>query len=53
MQAFKRACAAFGLGRYRYNLPKPWVDEDQSRRQIKDPSGAAQLIEEQGGLPVK
>ncbi len=26
MQAFKRACSAFGLGRYLYNLPKPWVD---------------------------
>jgi hypothetical protein len=53
MQAFKRACAAFGLGRYLYNLPKPWVDYDQGRRQIKDPSGAARLIYEQAGLLEK
>ncbi len=30
-QAFKRACAAFGLGRYLYDLPKPWVDFDADR----------------------
>jgi Rad52/22 family double-strand break repair protein len=30
-QAFKRACAAFGLGRYLYDLPKPWVDYDAER----------------------
>jgi hypothetical protein len=53
MQAFKRACSAFGLGRYLYNLPKPWVEYDQGRRQIKDPAGAARLIYEQAGLLVK
>lgn len=31
-QGFKRACAAFGLGRYLYRLPKPWVDYDRDRR---------------------
>jgi hypothetical protein len=30
-QAFKRACAAFGLGRYLYDLPKSWVDFDPER----------------------
>ena len=30
-QAFKRACAAFGLGRYLYDLPKAWVDYDAER----------------------
>jgi hypothetical protein len=53
MQAFKRACSAFGLGRYRSNLPKPWIDYDQGRRQIKDPADAARLIEEQAGLLEK
>lgn len=27
-QAFKRACAMFGLGRYLYNLPAVWADFD-------------------------
>jgi len=31
-QGFKRACAAFGLGRYLYRLPKPWVAYDHERR---------------------
>jgi hypothetical protein len=53
MQAFKRACSPFGLGRYHYNLPTPWVDYDQGRRQIKHPAGAARLIEEQTGLLEK
>jgi hypothetical protein len=47
------ARTAFGVGRYLYNLPKPWVDYDQGRRQIKDPAGAARLIYEQAGLPIK
>ena len=33
-QAFKRACACFGLGRYLYNLEGGWVDLD-NRRQPK------------------
>jgi hypothetical protein len=53
MQAFKRACAAFGLGRYLYSLPKPWVDYEASRKQFRDPAGAARLIEEQAGLLEK
>jgi hypothetical protein len=39
MQAFKRACAAFGLGRYLYTeLPRPWVDAEPRGRnwEIKD-----------------
>jgi len=27
-QAFKRACAKFGLGRYLYDIPRVWVDYD-------------------------
>lgn len=33
-QAFKRACVAFGLGRYLYGLPKVWVDYDQAKGSI-------------------
>ena len=33
-QAFKRACAAFGLGRYLYDLPKAWVDYDSDKKCI-------------------
>ncbi|HID84327.1 MAG TPA: hypothetical protein EYP54_04330, partial [Anaerolineales bacterium] len=31
-QGFKRACAAFGLGRYLYRLPKAWCAYDPNRR---------------------
>jgi len=33
-QAFKRACSAFGLGRYLYSLPTPWVEFDAQRKRI-------------------
>ena len=33
-QAFKRACAAFGLGRYLYRLPKWWVAYDAQRKKL-------------------
>lgn len=35
-QAFKRACTAFGLGRYLYSLPKKWVDYDREKNRLKD-----------------
>ena len=38
-QAFKRACAAFGLGRYLYSLPQIWADYDDQKKQIIDPAG--------------
>lgn len=41
-QAFKRACAMFGLGRYLYTLPSVWVDFDASQKQIAA-SGKAKL----------
>lgn len=50
MQAFKRACAAFGLGRYLYSLPQPWVEYNQDRRQIANPQGAAEEIYRMAGL---
>ena len=36
-QAFKRACAVFGLGRYFYDFIAPWVDLDQNRQPRKSP----------------
>jgi hypothetical protein len=38
-QAFKRACAAFGIGRYLYSLPRMWADYDAERRTFCDPQG--------------
>jgi hypothetical protein len=37
-QAFKRACACFGLGRYLYDLDKIWEDLDQYNRPLRDPN---------------
>jgi hypothetical protein len=36
-QAFKRACACFGLGRYLYDLDKVWEDLDQYNRPVRNP----------------
>lgn len=41
-QAFKRACAMFGLGRYLYNLPTVWAEFDSERRQFTE-QGKARL----------
>jgi hypothetical protein len=37
-QAFKRACACFGLGRYLYDLDMVWVDLDPHNRPTFTPS---------------
>jgi hypothetical protein len=37
-QAFKRACACFGLGRYLYDLDSVWVDLDQYNRPVHTPN---------------
>lgn len=37
-QAFKRACACFGLGRYLYDLDKTWIDLDQYNRPVHTPN---------------
>lgn len=37
-QAFKRACACFGLGRYLYDLDKVWEDLDQYARPVRTPN---------------
>ncbi len=36
-QSFKRACAAFGLGRYLYFLPQVWSEYDPKSRRITTP----------------
>lgn len=41
-QAFKRACAMFGLGRYLYNLPDVWAEFDPQRKRFTE-QGAAKL----------
>lgn len=47
--AFKRACAAFGLGRYLYSLPMVWAAYDSQKKQIQDVAGVvAQMY---GSLP--
>jgi hypothetical protein len=38
-QAFKRACASFGIGRYLYQLPRTWAAYDAERRRFRDPQG--------------
>lgn len=38
-QAFKRACVAFGLGRYLYTFPATWAAYDAQKRQFVDPAG--------------
>jgi hypothetical protein len=36
-QAFKRACAKFGLGRYLYALTPQWVEYDATRKTVVEP----------------
>lgn len=43
-QAFKRAAAQFGLGRYLYDLPSVWVEFDPQRKRISE-AGQKQLDE--------
>ncbi len=43
-QAFKRACSAFGLGRYLYSVPQVWAEYDAQRRQF--PPAAIQALRE-------
>jgi hypothetical protein len=39
-QAFKRACSAFGLGRYLYSLPTLWVEYDAGSKSFTDKAKA-------------
>lgn len=49
-QAFKRACAAFGVGRYLYNLPRTWADYDAERKLFRDPQGVVVTLYHAAGL---
>jgi hypothetical protein len=59
-QAFKRACACFGLGRYLYDLDKIWEDLDQYNRPVRTPAlpdwalppGARAQVRPQPARPV-
>lgn len=41
-QAFKRACAMLGLGRYLYDLPQVWAEFDAEKKRFT-PTGEARL----------
>lgn len=49
-QAFKRACAQFGLGRYLYALPRTWADYDSDQRVFRDPQGIVHTLYHAAGL---
>lgn len=49
-QAFKRACSAFGIGRYLYELPKTWTAYDERSRQITNAERVAWEIYRAAGL---
>ena len=49
-QAFKRACTAFGLGRFLYHLPTVWADYDETRKSFKDAERAIYDIYKRAGL---
>lgn len=52
-QSFKRACSAFGLGRYLYSLPRLWADYDEGKRQFVDAAGVVRDIYAKAGLLAK
>lgn len=40
-QAFKRACVMWGIGRYLYDFPSPWVDYDSAAKAFSGSGKAA------------
>jgi hypothetical protein len=52
-QSFKRACSAFGLGRYLYSLPKLWFAYDADKKCFADAQGATREIYQKSGLLVE
>jgi len=46
VQAFKRACSCFSLGRYFYDVPAIWVDLDPNRQPAKTPVLSAWALPE-------
>jgi len=51
-QAFKRTCAAFGLGRYLYSLPEVWGDYDNQKRAFVEPQKLAAQLYREGGIDL-
>jgi hypothetical protein len=49
-QAFKRACTAFGIGRYLYSLPQVWGEFDPNKRQFREPARLIAEIYKKAGL---
>jgi hypothetical protein len=49
-QAFKRACSAFGLGRYLYSLSSIWAEYDADKKRFKDAPGIVARIYREAGL---
>ncbi len=49
-QAFKRACSAFGLGRYLYSLAQLWSEYDADKKRFKDERGTVIRIYRDAGL---
>ena len=49
-QAFKRACSAFGLGRYLYSLPRLWFDYDEQAKRFKDEQRIVHELYTKAGL---
>ncbi len=58
-QAFKRACSKFGLGRFLYDLPSPWVSYDPEKKcpletpQLAAPAQPATLSRERASAMHK
>jgi hypothetical protein len=56
-QAFRRACAQFGLGRYLYGLPKKWLPYDPRTKRIvlstEERLSAVQALYVKAGLKVQ
>jgi hypothetical protein len=49
-QAFKRACASFGLGRYLYSLEQYWGLYDEQSKKFKEPARIVSHLYKQAGL---
>lgn len=49
-QAFKRACAQFGIGRYLYELPRMWADYDAEHKTFVNARDLVHTLYRESGL---
>jgi hypothetical protein len=49
-QAFKRACAQFGVGRFLYSLPRQWADYDPDQKAFIHPQRIIYALYQAAGL---